>query len=78
MGHGWLVYDLKRDGRRVYCSSFAVVAALLDLGWTLSDWGEWDQIRGRNGGRSVGSSGDLGSASGEQASAPPKSWRVGR
>jgi hypothetical protein len=45
MGHGWLVYELKRDDRRVYCSSFAVAAALLDMGWTLSNWGEWKQVR---------------------------------
>ena len=78
MGHGWLVYDLKRDGHRVSCSSFAVVAALLDLGWMVSDWGEWGQIRGRSGGGSVGSSGDRGRASGEQASAPTKPCRNGR
>lgn len=36
-----VVYELKRDGRRVYCSSFAVVVALLDMGWAFSDLGEW-------------------------------------
>jgi hypothetical protein len=45
MGNGWLVYELKRDDRRVHCSSFAVAAALLDLGWTLNNWGEWKQFR---------------------------------
>lgn len=78
MGHGWLVYDLKRDGRRVHCSSFAVVAALLDFGWTLSDWGRWGQVRERNVGGSVGSSSDPGRASGEGASAPTKPCRIGR
>jgi hypothetical protein len=41
MGHAQVVYALERDGRRVYCSSFAVVVALLDMGWTFSGWGEW-------------------------------------
>jgi hypothetical protein len=67
MGHGWLVYELKRDDGRVYCSSFAVVAVLLDIGWKLSDWGVWDQIRLRERGSAAGSTGDHGSASIEQA-----------
>lgn len=40
-----MVYGLERDGRTVYCSSFAVVSALRALGWTLSDSGHWGQAR---------------------------------
>ena len=36
-----MVYGLERDGRTVYCSSFAVVSVLLAMGWTLSDSGHW-------------------------------------
>jgi hypothetical protein len=67
MGHGWLVYELKRDDCRVYCSSFAVMAVLLDIGWTLSDWGVWDQGRLRERSAAVGSTDDLDGASIEQA-----------
>lgn len=36
-----MVYGLERDGRTVYCSSFAEVTVLLAMGWTLSDSGHW-------------------------------------
>ena len=36
-----MVYGLERDGRTVYCSSFALVSVLLAMGWTLSDSGHW-------------------------------------
>jgi hypothetical protein len=41
MAHEQVVFELERDGRRVYCSSFAVVVALLEMGWTFGNWGEW-------------------------------------
>jgi hypothetical protein len=39
MSHDQVVYKLVRDGRSVYCASFAVVSALLGVGWALRDWG---------------------------------------
>jgi hypothetical protein len=30
-----IAYELERDGRTVYCNSFRVVSALLELGWAL-------------------------------------------
>ena len=39
-----MVYGLERDGRTVYCSSFAVVSVLLAMGWTLSDSGQWAEV----------------------------------
>ena len=41
MSHDQVVYKLVRDGRSVYCTSFAVVSALLGVGWALRDWGRW-------------------------------------
>jgi hypothetical protein len=41
MTHAQVVYKLVRDGRHVYCTSFAVVSALLGVGWSLRDWGRW-------------------------------------
>ncbi len=40
-GEARTLYVLERDGRIVYCSSPAVVSALLATGWTLSDSGHW-------------------------------------
>ena len=39
-----MVYGLERDGRTVYCSSFAIVSVLLAMGWTLSDSGHWAEL----------------------------------
>ena len=39
-----MVYGLERDGRIVYCGSFAVVSVLLSMGWTLSDSGHWARL----------------------------------
>ena len=39
-----MVYGLERDGRTVYCSSFALVSVLLAMGWTLSDSGHWARL----------------------------------
>ncbi len=36
-----MLYELERDERIVYCSSFAVASALLATGWTLKDSGHW-------------------------------------
>ncbi len=36
-----MLYELERDGRTVYCSSYAVVAALVGMGWTLNESGHW-------------------------------------
>jgi hypothetical protein len=41
MAHDQTVYKLVRDGQSVYCASFAVLSALLGMGWALSDWGRW-------------------------------------
>lgn len=41
MSHAQVVYKLVRDGQNAYCTSFAVVSALLGLGWALRDWGRW-------------------------------------
>jgi hypothetical protein len=41
MSHDQVVYKLVRDGRSVYCTTFAVVSALLSVGWALRDWGRW-------------------------------------
>lgn len=39
-----MVYGLERDGRTVYCSSFALLSVLLAMGWTLSDPGHWTRL----------------------------------
>jgi hypothetical protein len=44
MSHAQVVYRLVRDGRSVYCTSFAVVSALLGVGWALRDWGRWSRF----------------------------------
>jgi len=39
MAHDPMVYKLVRQGRCVYCASFAALATLLGLGWAIADWG---------------------------------------
>lgn len=39
MSHAQVVYKLVRGGQNTYCTSFAVVSALLGMGWALRDWG---------------------------------------
>jgi hypothetical protein len=39
-----MVYELERDGRRVYCNSYDVVSVLLATGWTMRDTDHWARL----------------------------------
>jgi hypothetical protein len=41
---GRTVYELERDGRKIYCDSAVDVSWLLARGWTLSDSGHWAEL----------------------------------
>jgi len=39
-----MAYELERDGRAIYCSSFAAASVLLAMGWRLNRSGQWSRL----------------------------------